>query len=95
MSKKTTKPLISLDEAIKKPRPKKQKDGISNNLVQILADANMTQQELADLTDLYPSHISEIVRGVRKGVTLPIAIKIAKALNMQVEDIFFTPIKEG
>jgi DNA-binding Xre family transcriptional regulator len=83
---------VSLDDLIKKPKAKKPKDGISNRIEEVLIEKNMTKQELADLTDLYPSHISEIASGKRKGVTLPIAIKIAKALDMKVEDLFFTPL---
>jgi transcriptional regulator with XRE-family HTH domain len=82
----------SLDDLIKKAKPKKQKDGISNRIGEILTEKNMTKQELADLTELYPSHISEIVSGTRKGITLPIAIKIANALGMKVEEVFFKPI---
>ena len=84
---------VSIDDLIKKPKAKKQKDGISNRIGEVLIEKSMTKQELADLTELYPSHISEIISGKRKGVTLPIALKIANALGMKVEELFFTPLK--
>lgn len=77
-----------LDLLIKKAKPKKQKEGNANRIAEILIEKAMTQQELADLTGLYNSHISEIVSGNRKGVSLNVAIKIAKALEMPIEDIF-------
>jgi len=89
--KKVKLKVPSIDELLKKAKPKKPKESVSNRLGVILSQQNMTQAELSELTELYPSHISEIISGKRKGVTLPIALKIAKALKMKVEDIFFEP----
>lgn len=86
---KPKKNVPTLDDMLEKPKAKKQKEGTLNNLGQILLEKGMTQQELADLTELFPSHISEIISGRRKGVHINIAIKIANALDMPVEDIFY------
>lgn len=91
MSKEKKLKVPSIEELLRKPKPKKPKEAVSNRLGIVLAELEMTQAELSELTDLYPSHISEIISGKRKGVTLPIALKIAKALNKKVEDIFFEP----
>jgi DNA-binding XRE family transcriptional regulator len=49
----------------------------------------MTQQELADISlDGNTSHLSRIINGSRRCVSLPIAFKIAEALNMKVEQVF-------
>lgn len=79
-----------LDDLIRKPRQRKPKDHVSNNLRDILDDRNMTQQELSDLTGILPQHLSLIIKNKRKCISLPTAIKIAQALELQVEDIFTT-----
>jgi DNA-binding XRE family transcriptional regulator len=77
-----------LNDLIKKPRQRKPKNSVLNNLREILDNRNMTQQELADLTGILPQHLGLIIRNQRKCISLPTAIKIAEALNMQVEEIF-------
>jgi DNA-binding XRE family transcriptional regulator len=70
---------------IKKPKEKLH----SNNIRMILEKINMCQQELADLAlDGNTSHLSRIINGQRRCISLPIAIKISKALNMPVEEVF-------
>ncbi len=70
----------------KKPRPKSKLHG--NRIKQILEEIGMSPQELSDLTETTPSHISRIINGQRRCISLPIAIKIAMVLRKPVEEIF-------
>jgi DNA-binding XRE family transcriptional regulator len=73
------------EKKIKKPKEKLH----SNNIRKILEQNNMCQQELADIAlDGNTSHLSRIINGQRRCISLPIAIKISKALNMPVEEVF-------
>ena len=49
--------------------------------------AGLTQKQLADLVGLTPKYISLLEVGARRP-SIDIAIKIAKILNVTVEDIF-------
>lgn len=75
----------------KKPKEKM----YGNRIKEILLERNITNQELADLSGLRHSHLSRIINGHRKCISLPIAIKISQALKVSVEDVFIyqTPIK--
>ena len=79
-----------LDDLIRKPRQRKPKNHVENNIRDILDSRNMTQQELSDLTGILPQHLSLIIKNKRKCISLPTAIKIAQALDMQIEEIFTT-----
>ena len=47
------------------------------------------QQELADIClEGRTSHLSRIINGQRRCISLPIAIKIANALQRPIEEIF-------
>ena len=59
-----------------------------NNISVILKEKGMIQQELADKTGLTRSHISRIINNKRLCISLPIAFKIAEALNRSVEEVF-------
>jgi DNA-binding XRE family transcriptional regulator len=69
---------------------KKSKEKLhSNKIRQILQEIDMSQQELADLAlDGNAAHLSRIINGQRRCISLPIAIKIARALNRPVEEVF-------
>jgi DNA-binding XRE family transcriptional regulator len=70
---------------VKKPKEKLH----SNRIRVILDEIGMTQQELADMTlDGNAAHLSRIINGQRKCISLPIAFKISKALNKAVEEVF-------
>jgi DNA-binding XRE family transcriptional regulator len=70
----------------KKTKPKSKLYG--NKIRQILQEIEMSPQELADRVETSPSHISRIINGQRRCISLPIAIKIALVLGRPVEDIF-------
>ena len=77
MKKKTVK--------VKKPKEKLH----SNRIKIILEEIGMSQQELADLALRgNAAHLSRIMNGQRRCISLPIAIRICKVLNMPVEEVF-------
>ena len=79
----------TLDDMLKKPIQRKPKEQLKGNLIkQILEHRDMTQSELSDLSGIPTQHLSRIVNGQRKCISLPIAFKIARALKLQVEDVF-------
>jgi transcriptional regulator with XRE-family HTH domain len=71
---------------MKKPKPKTKMYG--NRIKVILKQKGISPQELADLTETTPSHISRIINGQRRCISLPMAIKIAIALTTPVEEVF-------
>lgn len=73
----------------KKIVEKKRKETIHGNRIKIiLEEIQMNQQELADLTELNPSHLSKIILGKRRCISLPIAFKISNALGKTIEEVF-------
>lgn len=72
-----------------KSKTKKPKAKIAgNNIKAILKEIKMSQEELADIVETNAGHISAIIKGDRKSISLPIAMKIAKALKRPVEEVF-------
>lgn len=70
----------------KERKPKEKMYG--NRIKEFLTKKQMNTQELSDITDISMSHISRIINGQRRCISLPIAIKIAKALQEPVEEVF-------
>jgi transcriptional regulator with XRE-family HTH domain len=77
-------------------KPRKPKDKIHSNRIRIiLEEIEMSQVELADLAlDGDCSHLSRIINGQRRSISLPIAIKIANALKRPVEEVFIYKYKD-
>ena len=76
-----------MEQSKKTKKPKEKLH--SNKIRQILNESGMSQQELADLSlDGNSAHLSRIINGQRRCISLPIAIKIANVLNRPVEDVF-------
>jgi plasmid maintenance system antidote protein VapI len=73
-------------KAKSKPKPKAKMFG--NRIKIILKEKGMSPVELADIIETTPSHISRIINGQRRCISLPIAIKIALALGTPVEEVF-------
>ena len=71
---------------VKTKKPKETLYG--NNIKLILKHIGMTQQELADTVGTSKVHISKIVNGERRSISLPIAMKIANVLQRPVEEVF-------
>ena len=74
---------------MKKVIKRKPKDKMhSNRIMLLLKEKDMTQQELSDITGIFTTHLTKIIQGKRRCISLPTAIKIAKALNEKIEDVF-------
>ena len=89
-----TKKIVEqvLAKGVKKTKSKKTKKKQtkihSNKIKAILDEIGMSQQELADLSELSKEHISRIVAGKTNRLALPTAIKISDVLNREVKDVF-------
>jgi DNA-binding XRE family transcriptional regulator len=80
-----------MTQQIKKPKEKIH----GNRIREILEQIGMSQQELADITlNGNAAHLSRIMNGQRRCISLPIAFKIAEALNLQVEQVFIYKSEE-
>lgn len=80
------------EKKVKKPKEKLH----SNKIRMILDEIGMSQQELADLTlDGNAAHLSRIINGQRRCISLPIAIKISKVLKRPVEEVFIYKANEN
>jgi DNA-binding XRE family transcriptional regulator len=76
----------------KKPKEKLH----SNRIKQILDEIGMSQQELADIAlGKNAAHLSRIMNGQRRCISLPIAIKIATVLGRPVEEVFIYKANEN
>jgi transcriptional regulator with XRE-family HTH domain len=74
---------------MKSTKIKKSREKIYGNKIKtILLESGMNQQELADITGIGVSHLSKIILGKRRCISLPIAFKISQALNKKIEDVF-------
>lgn len=82
--------MIEITQEQTNPKPKKPKEKLHSNRIRIiLNEIGMSQQELADITlDGNAAHLSRIINGQRRCISLPIAIKISSALGKPVEDVF-------
>ena len=81
---------------MKVEKEKKAKEKLhSNKIKQMLAQIEMSQQELADIAlNGNAAHLSRIINGQRRCISLPIAIKIAKVLGKPVEEVFIYKANE-
>lgn len=57
-------------------------------LEHILKKRNMSQKELADISNLYPQRIRDYIKGERK-FTIRASISIERALGIDIEGFFF------
>jgi len=75
---------------VKEIKKKKPKEKLHSNMIRIiLTEIGMSQQELADLAlDGNAAHLSRIINGQRRSISLPIAIKISTVLKRPVEEVF-------
>lgn len=60
--------------------------GIGIRIRRLRKDKNLTQQMLAELSDLEPSNISHIERGATK-LSLPTLVSIANALDATMDEL--------
>jgi len=77
------------------PKEKRGKSKLADNKVaDIMIKKGMCAQELADIIESTPGHVSKIMSQQRRCLSLPLGLKIAKALNTPVEKIFFLESKK-
>lgn len=90
-----TEKKISVKKGVAKKEKKGKEKLHSNKIKQILMNIGMSQQELADIAvNGNTAHLSRIINGQRRCISLPVAIKIATALKLPVEEIFiYKPIE--
>lgn len=69
-------------------KKRKQRQIYGNNIKEILEEIGMSQQELADIVDTNAAHLSKIISGKRRSVSLPVAMDISNALGKPVEEVF-------
>lgn len=76
-------------------KERKPKEKLHSNKIRIiLEEIEMSQAELADLAlDGDAAHLSRIINGQRRSISLPIAIKIANVLKRPVEEVFIYKYK--
>jgi len=60
----------------------------SNSVKERLEEIKMSQTELADLCNTTRPHIHRIMNNLTNGLSLVMAMRIAKALNQPVEKLF-------
>ncbi len=60
---------------------------MENNIYQKIRERNMTQQNLADRVGIRREYINRIIN-CKITTTIPLGIRIARALGMLVEDLF-------
>lgn len=73
----------------KKKAEKRPKEKIyGNNIKVILSEIEMTQQELADLVGTNKTHISQIINGKKRCISLSTAAKISKVLKRPIDKVF-------
>ena len=60
----------------------------SNRIKIILKEQGINQKQLSLLTKLNESHLSKIILGQRRCISLPVAFLIANALNKKIEEVF-------
>ena len=63
---------------------------MQNKLAEIRKLNNFTQEELSDKSGISRPYISDIERGRQTTITNVVMKKLARALNRNVEEIFFT-----
>jgi transcriptional regulator with XRE-family HTH domain len=77
-------------------KERKPKEKLHSNRIRIiLEELKMSQQELADLAlNGDATHLSRIINGQRRSISLPIAIKISHVLQRPVEEVFIYKYKD-
>jgi transcriptional regulator with XRE-family HTH domain len=63
------------------------KGGEEMNFKDLLKSKGFTMYKLAKKTELGQCTINQIANGKRKSIKLPTAVKIAKALNVDIETV--------
>lgn len=79
----------------KTPKVKRGKSKLADNRVaEVMKEKDVCAQELADIIESTPGHVSKIMSQQKPCLSLPLGLKIAKALNTPVEKLFFLESKK-
>ncbi len=62
---------------------------MENNIQKVLNERNSTQTELGRVTGFKREYINRIVSGPLKNPTIKTAFKIARAMDLKVDDLWF------
>ena len=65
-----------------------------NNIRRYRKEKNISQEKLAELTDLHRTYISDIERS-KRSISLSNVQKIAEALEIEVYKLFMEDVKNG
>lgn len=76
---------VSKDEA--KKILKTNLELIQTNISKILESRKISQSELARAIESEPAHINYILRQKKRGITIKVLGRIARALNVQLKDL--------
>lgn len=60
----------------------------ANYIVKLLKERDMCQQEFADILGISKGFMSLIIRGKKRYMSLPMAVRISRALGCNVEEVF-------
>ena len=65
---------------------------MKNNLKQLREARGITQKEFAKMLGVSTSHLNKIENNskTRRNLTVPLAVKAARILNVSLDDIFLT-----
>lgn len=74
----------------KTAKSRRKKSGVKqdNAIKSTLTKINMSAQELADLCETNKGHMSRIINGKNKHISVAMALKIASVLGKKVEELF-------
>lgn len=64
-------------------------NALGHNISRERKQQNMTQEQLAEFSNLTVNYLSKIERGIAKKVSAESLYRIAKALNVSMESLFF------
>lgn len=74
---------------VTKKKSKKVREKVySNRIKKYLLENEMCQQELADIVGVDCSHLSKIILGKKRHISLLLASSISKALKQPIENVF-------
>lgn len=80
--------MRSVRVAVKRRKSARQKSRANNRLREILLERGISQRELSRMSGVTQPHISVLLSGERRAPGVRTALKIAKALDVSVEEIW-------
>lgn len=85
-----TNQVAEVRKKVRKVKVKKAKAKIfTHRIKEVMSELDMCDKELADLIESNAPHVYRILKSERPCLSLPIALKISRALKRPIEDLFF------